>query len=84
MRRLKIAVGEEDMELRECARLLLERLGHEVAVAADAAELAGLSRDFGPDLVLAGWAAPEPGGPSAAASAEAGGQGGRRWAGGSS
>jgi response regulator NasT len=52
-RPLRIAIADDEPELRQYLRRILPRLGHEVvAVAADGSELVELCRATQPDLVI--------------------------------
>jgi response regulator NasT len=51
-RGLRILVADDEKDTREYLQQLLARLGHQVAVAADGAQLAELARRVEPDLIV--------------------------------
>jgi two-component system, response regulator PdtaR len=68
MNRLRIAVADDDQEMREYLREALQRLGHEVvAVVGTGRELADSCRAAAPDLALADVRMPDMDGIEAAA-----------------
>src|SRR3954471_22782952 len=67
MTTLKIAVADDEPDTREYLQELLDRLGHEVRAAEDGRRLAGLCREFAPDLVVTDHAMPGLDGLAAAA-----------------
>jgi CheY-like chemotaxis protein len=57
-RPLRIAVAEDERDTREYFQELLQRQGHEVAVATDGRQLVELCRDFRPDVVVTDYRMP--------------------------
>jgi CheY-like chemotaxis protein len=51
-RTLKIAVADDERDLRDYLQKGLSRLGHQVVAAEDGRQLLGLCRDFGPDVIV--------------------------------
>jgi two-component system, response regulator PdtaR len=52
-RALKIAVADDERDLRDYLQKVLCRFGHQVRAAEDGRQLVGLCRDFAPDVVVA-------------------------------
>jgi CheY-like chemotaxis protein len=51
-RTLKIAVADDERDLRDYLQKKLSRLGHQVVAAADGQQLLALCREFGPDVIV--------------------------------
>ena len=66
-RLLKIAVADDEPDLREYLQRMLARLGHQVLAAEDGEQLLGLCRDFDPDVIVTDLNMPHLDGLSAAA-----------------
>jgi response regulator NasT len=66
-RPLKIAVADDERDLRDYLQRMLGRLGHQVVVAADGLQLLALCRAFGPDVIVTDWRMPGLDGLAAAA-----------------
>jgi response regulator NasT len=59
-RSLRIAVADDEPDVRDYFRVMLPRLGHEVvAVAANGKELVQACQEHGPDLIIADVRMPE-------------------------
>jgi CheY-like chemotaxis protein len=59
-RTLRIAVADDEPDVRDYFRVMLPRLGHQVvASAANGRELVNLCREFKPDLIIADVRMPE-------------------------
>jgi len=66
-RRLRIAVADDDRDIREYLAAYLTRRGYEVASAGDGRQLVELCRAFAPDVVVTDYAMPGLDGVAAAA-----------------
>ncbi len=66
-RLLKIAVADDEPDLREYLQRMLARLGHQVRAAEDGEQLLGLCRHFNPDVIVTDLNMPNLDGLSAAA-----------------
>jgi CheY-like chemotaxis protein len=51
-RTLKIAVADDERDLRDYLQKMLSRLGHWVVAAEDGPQLLALCREFGPDVIV--------------------------------
>jgi CheY-like chemotaxis protein len=59
-RALRIAVADDEPDVRDYFRVMLPRLGHQVvAAAANGRELVEICREFKPDLIIADIRMPE-------------------------
>src|SRR5262245_22152584 len=59
-RALRIAVADDEPDVRDYFRVMLPRLGHEVvAAASNGRELVDLCREYHPDLIIADVRMPE-------------------------
>jgi len=67
VRRLKIAVADDERDNREYLEELLAHLGHDVRLAADGRALVELCHQFGPDLIITDYSMPGLDGLAAAA-----------------
>ena len=63
----RILVANDNVDLLDCCRAILEADGHEVEAVADGQKALWLARNWQPDLIVIDWVMPEMDGPTAIA-----------------